>query len=445
MSKKVWRAACALAVFLMYSSAATSSPWGASYFPNTELTTHEGKKVKFFDDLIKEKVVVINFIYTSCPDVCPLETAQLTRVQKILGDRLGKDVFFYSITIDPETDTPEQLKEYRARFGAKWTFLTGNKQEIITLRRKLGLYIDEASDGGNENNHNVSMIIGNQSTGRWMKKSPFENPYVLADQIGNWLNGWKSVQQGKDYDEAPDLRPMTSGEPLFRTRCSSCHSVNGVREDGALGPDLLGVTRIRDQQWLVKWLLAPDRMISEKDPLALALLKENNDLMMPNLRLNRQEVLELIEYMDQLPGADKYGESRINLPAIPGEGDDLVAVMNAWIREAHPQASTNAGYLTLINTSSKSVSVIGARSEDFGAVEFHEMGMEDGMMQMRQLKHVDIDAESQVKFVPGGMHLMLKDPKRSLVEGDQSMIEFTFSSGKTQKIPLKVKKGKMSM
>ncbi|MFT5084543.1 MAG: copper(I)-binding protein, partial [Lentisphaeria bacterium] len=246
-------------------------------------------------------------------------------------------------------------------------------------------------------------------------------------------------------DEAPDLRPMTSGEPLFRTRCSSCHSVNGVREDGALGPDLLGVTRIRDQQWLVKWLLAPDRMISEKDPLALALLKENNDLMMPNLRLNRQEVLELIEYMDQLPGADKYGESRINLPAIPGEGDDLVAVMNAWIREAHPQASTNAGYLTLINTSSKSVSVIGARSEDFGAVEFHEMGMEDGMMQMRQLKHVDIDAESQVKFVPGGMHLMLKDPKRSLVEGDQSMIEFTFSSGKTQKIPLKVKKGKMSM
>ncbi len=83
--------------------------WGASYFPNVPLVTHEGKSVRFFDDLIKDKVVLINFVYTSCEDSCPLETARLAVVQRILGDRVGRDVFMYSITVDPETDTPEVL------------------------------------------------------------------------------------------------------------------------------------------------------------------------------------------------------------------------------------------------------------------------------------------------------------------------------------------------
>ena len=120
-----------------------------------------------------------------------------------MGDRLGKDVFFYSITIDPENDTPEALKEYRERFKANWTFLTGKEEDIIKLRKKLGLYIPEIQDE-DSNNHNVSMIIGNQATGRWMKRSPFENPHVLADQLGNWLSGWKTAQKGDDYSNAPE-------------------------------------------------------------------------------------------------------------------------------------------------------------------------------------------------------------------------------------------------
>ena len=89
--------------------------WGANYFPNYELTTQDGKKLKFFDDMIKDKVVLISFIYTNCPDACPLETARIAQVQGILGDRVGKDVHFYSITIDPKNDTPEVLKEYAQR------------------------------------------------------------------------------------------------------------------------------------------------------------------------------------------------------------------------------------------------------------------------------------------------------------------------------------------
>ena len=183
MRKKIWVAALAFFIVGNITSFSAAARWGADYFPNVPLTTQDGENVHFFDDLIKDKVVVINFIYTHCPDTCPLETAQLVRVQEIMGDRVGKDVFFYSITIDPERDSPEVLKEYKERFKARWTFLTGKKSDIIQLRRKLGLYIEEIQDGSN--NHNVSMIIGNQATGQWMKRSPFENPYVLADQVGN--------------------------------------------------------------------------------------------------------------------------------------------------------------------------------------------------------------------------------------------------------------------
>ena len=85
---------------------------GASYFPNTPLVNQDGKQVRFFDDLIKDKVVAINFIFTGCSDSCPVETARLRQVQKILGDRVGKDIFLYSISIDPYNDTPATLKRY---------------------------------------------------------------------------------------------------------------------------------------------------------------------------------------------------------------------------------------------------------------------------------------------------------------------------------------------
>jgi protein SCO1 len=93
-------------------AADNGSPWGANYFPNVPLVTQDGKTVHFYADLLKGKMVVINFIYTKCRDSCPMETAKLAQVQRLLGDRVGRDVFFYSISIDPERDTPAELKEY---------------------------------------------------------------------------------------------------------------------------------------------------------------------------------------------------------------------------------------------------------------------------------------------------------------------------------------------
>ena len=301
---------CGSALTLGSPKAAASnggSRWGANYFPNVPLVTHEGKSVRFFDDLLKDKVVAINFIYTSCQDTCALETARLANVQRILGDRVGKDVFMYSITIDPEHDTPEVLQEYAKKFqvGPGWLFLTGKEADITLLRRKLGLYIEEIQDGSN--NHNLSLIMGNQSTGRWMKRSPFENPYVLATQMGDWLHNWKRPNLAKNgYADAPKLRNISRGETLFRTRCTSCHTIGeGDRvgpDRNTVGPDLLGVTEQRDEAWLGRWLAAPDKMLAEKDPIAMELYAKYNNVLMPNMRLNKLEVASLIDYMD--------GESR---------------------------------------------------------------------------------------------------------------------------------------
>lgn len=416
-----------LAGALTTSQVSIGSTWGENYFPNTELVTHDGEIVRFFDDLIRDKVVAINFIYTSCPDVCPLETAQMTRVQNILGDRLGKDIFFYSITIDPDVDTPAVLSEYRDRFGANWMFLTGNENDIIDLRRKLGLYVEEIQDGSN--NHNVNMIIGNQSTGRWMKRSPFENPHVLADQLGNWLTGWRAPPQGDDYSNAPELRNIPTGERLFRTRCATCHTITGVEPENALGPDLLGVTERREMSWLVNWVRAPDRMLHKKDPIAMSLAAQYNYLPMPNMRLTEQEVIDIIVYIEN--------ESRwISSSQTRG---DVVAVTNAWVREAMSQANTNAGYLTFVNSSPGDVTLVSVESDAFERVEIHEMTTVRGLMEMREIDQLVIPANGRVELAPGGKHLMMHGPTESLPVGKQIDIRLNFASGATQTLNVAVK------
>ncbi|WP_274054413.1 copper chaperone PCu(A)C [Thalassomonas haliotis] len=446
-------------VFTLTSSVqvlAATSPWGASYFPNTLLTTHEGRKVRFFDDLIKDKTVVINFIYTACPDTCPLETAQLIRVQQILGNRLGKDVFFYSISIDPKTDTPQVLDAYRSRFGAKWTFLTGNEADISRLRRKLGLYIEEIQDGSF--NHNVSMIIGNQSTGRWMKRSPFENPYVLADQIGNWLSDWKPAKPLTDYASAPKLRNLATGEQLFRTRCQNCHSITGIngginggirsgagqgQETGQktpkpLGPDLFAVNQRREKQWLVNWIMAPDKMLANKDPVAMSLYRQYDRLAMPNMRLTYKETLQVLAFIEQqsrqlaAPGAVKA------LARQGGNGDKVVNIVNAWVRQGLPEAKVNAGYLTLINPGGQELTLVKVESDAFSQVEIHEMAMQDGLMAMQELDELSVPAFGQMALLPGGKHLMLKSPLKPLHKDDSISLTLKFKSGRQQKVVVKV-------
>jgi len=416
----------------------SAAKWGAKYFPNVELTDHNGKKMKFFDDMIKDKIVVINFIYTSCPDSCPLETAQLVKVQNILGDRIGKDVFIYSITIDPDVDTYQVMSSYREKFGAKWDFMTGNEQDIIKIRRKLGLYIEEIQDGSN--NHNVSMIIGNQKTGRWMKRSPFENPHVLADQIGNWLDGWKAPQTKRDYADAPKLRNISRGEQLYRTRCAICHTITGKELKGAVGPDLFGVVDIREKQWLYDWLKAPDQMLAKKDPIAVALYKKYNRVAMPNMRLNQSEAKDLLEHIDSETKRIRANEGKIfetfkeEEPAV-----DQVAVMNAWVREPIVESDIHAGYFTLFNMSDTQLILQSIESDAYEKIEIHEMKHVNGLMKMKEIKELKVPANGKVKLAPRGMHLMLIKPKQKIKTGGQVKLKLKFSNGTTQDIVMPIR------
>jgi mono/diheme cytochrome c family protein len=221
---------------------------------------------------------------------------------------MGKDVFFVSISIDPDNDTPEALRAYAAKFnvGPGWTFLTGRSKDIDLLRRKLGLYMPPLVNGAPPTDHELSLIVGNQATGRWMKSSPYENPEVLATQLGSWLHNWKyeGRQQNPSYAEAPVRLPQFSrGEELFRTRCASCHNIGAPAGSlaalRAIGPDLAGVAHTRDRAWLVRWLREPERMLAEKDPLAMSLFIKYNRLAMPNMKLQEADVGALISYMEQ--------------------------------------------------------------------------------------------------------------------------------------------------
>lgn len=275
-----------------------SQRWGADYFPNLLLTNQDGEKLRFFDDMLKDKVVVINFIYTSCPDACPLETARLIEVYDLLKDWVGKEVFFYSISIDPDVDTPAVLKEYSKRFktGPGWQFLTGSKADIRTVREKLGMI---RSDEKSLSDHTLSLMVGNQRIGRWLKRSPMENPFMLANTLGTWIN--KSAVRltpMQDYKDAPvTLRPMSKGEELYRTRCNACHLLGD--DDGLLrnGPPLLGVVDRRDPAWLRRWIAEPDAMLAEKDPIAMELYEQWSRVPMPNLRLEQKEVDAILGYM----------------------------------------------------------------------------------------------------------------------------------------------------
>jgi protein SCO1/2 len=113
---------------------------GAHGIPNVEVWTHTGRKVRFYDDLVRDRVVTLNVFFTSCGDTCPLVTQNLRQVQDLLGDRVGRDIFMYSITLQPELETPEILKDYAElhEVGPGWLFLTGPSDGIGRLRRRLG-------------------------------------------------------------------------------------------------------------------------------------------------------------------------------------------------------------------------------------------------------------------------------------------------------------------
>jgi protein SCO1/2 len=267
--------------------------WGASYFPNVTLLTQDGTPLRFYDDLLKDRQVAINVIYTSCKDECPLETARLVQLQRLLGERMGKDIFFYSISIDPEHDTPQVLKAYAEKFGVGpgWLFLTGRPEDIRLVVKKIGL--SRGSDSANKDGHTASLMVGDVAAGQWIRNSAVDEPRFLASTIGNFL-GWRDQKPGKSYAEARPLE-VGQGEYLFGSRCSACHTLG---QGDRMGPDLAGVTARRDRAWLARYVAQPDRMLADGDPTAVALFEKYKTVRMPNMHLGSADVAAILSYVE---------------------------------------------------------------------------------------------------------------------------------------------------
>jgi protein SCO1 len=276
------------------SAGDNGSPWRGSYFPDVPLVTQDGNTVHFYSDLLKGKMVVINFIYTKCADSCPMETAKLAQVQRLLGDRVGRDVFFYSISIDPQRDTPAALKAYADKFHAKpgWLFLTGEKADVELVRKKLGQAARPEENG--LTGHSTSITLGNEDTGQWMQDSSLDDTNYMAIMIGDWLSSWHHPTAGKSYAVVHAV-DADRGAYLFRTRCAACHTIG---QGDSVGPDLQGVTNIRSKAWLTQFIERPDKLISEHDPVATSLYNKYKQVQMPNLRLGDPDVAALLTYLE---------------------------------------------------------------------------------------------------------------------------------------------------
>lgn len=158
----------ALALLLCFATAAQANDFraaGQKYFGDIELVDQNEKKVRFYSDLIDGKIVIINSFFATCTGICPVMGGTFKKIQETFGDRIGKDVFLVSITVDAENDTPAALRKYAKASNARpgWTFITGDKKNVDAALRKLGLLTE------NKESHTPVMLIGNDAKGVWKK------------------------------------------------------------------------------------------------------------------------------------------------------------------------------------------------------------------------------------------------------------------------------------
>ena len=184
--------AAALGLMAMQRSMLNAKPAGPTgstdgRIPNPTLTTHEGRAVRFYDDLIRDKVVAINMTYAQCAATCPATMANMIQVQNMLGERIGREVFMYSITLFPEVDTPQILKAYAEGFGVKpgWTFLTGTPSDIESLRFALGFYDQDPAVDAIRTQHANMIRIGNAAYDRWTMSPGLVSPEQIVSTINH--------------------------------------------------------------------------------------------------------------------------------------------------------------------------------------------------------------------------------------------------------------------
>jgi protein SCO1/2 len=187
-----------LIVFIVLSAgllaaAAQSAPPAAQSLdglsvPDVPLIDQDGKAVHFYSDLVKDKVVAMNFVFTTCTTICPPMGATFAKLQKLLA---GKDVHLISVSIDPATDTPERLKAWAGKFGAGpgWTLVTGDRNEVTRLLKALGVFTAAAGD------HSPLVLLGNDARHRWTRAYGLAPPAKLAELIDQLIDQKKDSRR----------------------------------------------------------------------------------------------------------------------------------------------------------------------------------------------------------------------------------------------------------
>ena len=177
---------------------------GASVFTNALLRTHENKEVKFYDELIKGRQVIINLMYANCDSACPIITSKLVKVHEALKDRMGKDLFMYSITLKPEQDDPAALKKFAEMHGAAnlpgWSFLTGDPYDIETIRYRLFRW-DHIKFDLDPDVHASMLRIINDATNCWTMAIPQSSMYTILQHI-SWADPPKSLEERLEENKA---------------------------------------------------------------------------------------------------------------------------------------------------------------------------------------------------------------------------------------------------
>ena len=220
---------------MFFLSALAAAIWGGAFcpqlsgedgiaddFPQVRLQDQDGKQFYFYEDLLRDKIVLINLMYTSCDGtLCERGTQNLVNLQKLLGDRLGREIFIYSITLDPEHDTPDVLKAYAERYGARWTFLTGKLSDITALRHKLGLFDPDPKVDADRAKHSGMLKIGNVPLKSWSATSVLAEPARILEMIHRTMLPTGFARQSATQNLTAMKTPLKSSDITV--------TINGLR------------------------------------------------------------------------------------------------------------------------------------------------------------------------------------------------------------------------
>jgi protein SCO1/2 len=162
---------------------------GVDYFTNVEVIDQNGKKLRFYDDVMKGKILMISFFFTACDNICPLTTDNLVRVQELLGSRMDDEIRMISISLQPEHDTPEVMAAYAKMHGVGpgWMFLTGAKDDIELLRHRLGFFDINAEIDSELEEHVGTVRIANEPMHRWAMSPSLISPSAMVRAVDRVL------------------------------------------------------------------------------------------------------------------------------------------------------------------------------------------------------------------------------------------------------------------